>query len=171
MKTSALLILIVFFSLVIVGFAGATEGDESPTFSLHLVILDSFAPIGIGGEYFLGPVGLTGQVTFLPISIDNNFIVFLEPGFGSRFYFRKSTDNSFYTGASLHYMAIFGTLEDMKFNDDYMKVNAFFGFNTLIGRQNSARLAFELGYRFNFGFSGGATSSFVHFQAMIGQVW
>ncbi len=133
MKKSALLIL---FCLVLVGFAGAEE-DVSPTFSLHLVLLDSFAPIGVGGEYFLGPVGLTGQVTFLPISIDNDFVVFLEPGLGSRFYFRESTDNSFYVGASYHYMAIFGTFADSDFSGNYSKINAFFGFNTLLGSKTA----------------------------------
>ena len=157
---------------------GAVAADvSSPSWGFHFVSTDSFAPVGFGAEFFFGPVGLTGQLTFLPIGTSGAFLFLYEPAVGARFYFEPSLDNTFYVGASAHYLSAFGGdssgTSNIPFN--IIRINAMVGFNALFGKNNDIRLAFELGPRYNIATASSTsdqTSWFMlHTQLMFGKIW
>ena len=174
MKRFLFLAALAFFP---VSMVSAADEVEKPQFGLHMILLDSPAFLGVGTEFFLGPVGLSAQFTMLPIGANGAFLFFYEPGLGARYYFRRNTDNSFYTGFSSHYLGAFGgdssSLNNVSLN--VIRFNGIFGYNLLVGEENKGRLAFEIGPRYNLATNTDtadrASWFFVHFQMMFGTVW
>ncbi|MCG8454330.1 MAG: hypothetical protein MI717_14250 [Spirochaetales bacterium] len=174
-KTACILLL--FFCILFSLLGQEKEEASSPWLSLHMIGLNSWAPVGVGAEFFFGPIGLTAQLTVLPLGVNGNFVFMLEPGIGFRGYLNSNLRNSLYFGLSTHYSTGFGIVRggptDIPIN--VLRINALAGFNMLFGTNERGRLAFELGPRYNIGLVKGDTIRpswlLIHAQILMGYTW
>ena len=87
MKKILLCVLILF---VVAGIAWAQEEEkerDKPLGSVSFILIDSYAPIGVGLEFFLGQFGLGPTFTTLFFVAEGNTTFLLEPGAYVRYYF------------------------------------------------------------------------------------
>ena len=144
-----LLALLVF--AVLSGTLGAQEEtpERTPTGAVSFVLTSSFAPIGLGGELFLGKLGVGATFTTLPFGIggaDDTFVLIYEPGLYGRFYPWGPADSFFVTAGASFLSAFFGDTEEVSFLDGKLvKFKFGTGYNVLFGDDNQVRFSFEIG--------------------------
>ncbi len=122
---------------------------KMPIGGLSLMLHGSFAVIGVGGELFLGNLGLGGQFTFLPLGGSDGFLLFYEPGANLRFY-PFGPLNSLYVGLGLSYFRVYGEINSISFTIDpeLFNYNLALGYSVAFGDQKNTRLTLEIGPRF-----------------------
>jgi hypothetical protein len=145
-------VLVVFVGMILLAgpLFGQADDSEEPTGAVGLVLLGSPAVVGIGAELFLDQFGVAGTLTSLPLGGDSGLLLILEPGLYGRFYFSE-LDSSFFVTAGVSYLTLAaGDYGDVGFVDGgIFRVNSGIGYNSFLGRDNSSRVSFEIGPRFN----------------------
>ena len=136
-------------ALLLVMLAGLAFGQEAkrPTAAVSFELFGSvLALMGANAEFFLGPVGLSGEVRFLFFSYGGNFLGFVEPGAAVRFYFSELESSMFLMGG-VSYLTAFGLGSGGAgvTNVGLLKPKAGVGYNVLFGKGNKTRFAIELG--------------------------
>jgi len=135
--------------LMLVLLAGLAFGQEEkrPTAAVSLELFGGIiAPMGIGAEFFLGPVGLGVEVRGLFLGYGGNFIGTVEPGATVRFYF-GDLDSSMFLMAGCSYVTawVIGEGEAGAADFGILKPKVAVGYNALFGKGNKTRFAIELG--------------------------
>lgn len=142
----AILVLVVL--LVVSGLAFAQEQQyKKPAWALDLELFGAIiAPIGVGAEFFLGPIGLGAELRFLFFGMQDVFLGTLEPGATIRFYF-GDLDSSLFLMGGVSYLTgwAMGGGEAAAADFGFLKPKAAVGYNALFGRDNRTRFAVELG--------------------------
>ncbi len=136
-------------ALLLVMLAGLAFGQEAkkPTAAVSFELFGSvLALMGVNVEFFLGPVGLSGEVRGLFFSYSGNFLGFLEPGAAVRFYFSELESSMFLMGG-VSYLTAFGIGSGGSgvTNVGLLKPKAAVGYNALFGKGGKTRFAVELG--------------------------
>jgi hypothetical protein len=170
---------LVLCMLIIVCFAApalAQEGEKEHTGSISFVLANSWAPIGIGAEFFLGQIGLGATFTTFVIGGGDGGVVFvLDPGAYCRLYF-GDISSAFYLMGGVAYLTAVGTYEgDVEALDfGLFKVNAAVGYNAILGKKENARFSIEMGPRYRMITDPDADVIFpllMHFMLMFGTVF
>ena len=134
--------------LMLALLAGLAFGQEAkrPTAAVCLELFGSIiAPIGVGAEFFLGPVGLGIEVRGLFLGMQGNLIGTVEPGAAVRFYF-SDLDSSMFLMGGVSYVTAFALGESSGTAPiGLLKPKAGIGYNALFGKNNKTRFAIELG--------------------------
>jgi hypothetical protein len=134
--------------LMLALLAGLAFGqDKKPTAAVSLELFGGiFAPIGVGAEFFLGPVGLGVELRGLFFGVEETFIGTVEPGATVRFYF-SDLDSSMYLMGGCSYVTGWAISEGEASGADFgiLKPKAGVGYNALFGKSNKTRFAIELG--------------------------
>ena len=139
-------LVVVLMLALLTGLAFGQEGKR-PIGAVSFELGGSFvAPIGVGVEFFLGPVGLGAEVRGLFLSTGGSLVGTVEPGAAVRFYF-ASLDSSMYLMGGVSYLTVFGVGEGAAgvANVGLLKPKAGIGYNALFGKNNRTRFAVELG--------------------------
>lgn len=140
MKRTALVAVLV---LLVVG-AGWAQEAEPRRGAVSLQAGGSLvAPVGVELEFLLGSVGLSVETRLLVLKLGGEWSGTLEPGFNLRFYF-SGVDGSlfFFTGAG--FLSIW-QLNPFSLNQGIVKPRAGFGYNWLLGKDDSWRFGLEIG--------------------------
>ena len=170
-------VLFVIALIFLVGPAFTQEDSEvvDPRGAVNFVLLGSPALVGIGGELFVSDFGVGATFTFLPLGGGDTFILLLEPGAYARYYFGE-LESTFYLMGGLSYLTLAsGSYDDAGFVDGgILRVNGGAGYNSLFGRENTTRFAFEIGPRFNSLVTNTEDEDdlnwiFIHFMLMFGR--
>jgi len=138
---------IVVLVLMLVLLAGLAFGQEKkPTAAVSFELFGSIiAPMGIGAEFFLGPVGLGAELRFLFLGYGGNLVGTVEPGAAVRFYF-GDLDSSMFLMGGVSYVTAFALGESSGMAPvGLLKPKAALGYNALFGKGNKTRFAIELG--------------------------
>ncbi len=173
MKRITFCVMIVFF---IAGAVFAEEGRENPTGSISFILTNSFAPIGLGAEFFLSSFGLGATfTTFVVGSGDGGVVAALEPGAYGRYYF-GDLESTFFITCGASYLTAIGSYEGSVDALDYglLKINVGVGYNSIIGKKENARFSLELGPRYRVITDPSKDVSFpllLHFMLMFGTVF
>jgi len=134
--------------LMLALLAGLAFGQEAkrPTAAVSLELFGSIiAPIGVGAEFFLGPVGLGVEVRGLFLGMQGNLIGTVEPGAAVRFYF-SDLDSSLFLMGGVSYVTAFALGDSTGTAPiGLLKPKAGIGYNALFGKDNRTRFAIELG--------------------------
>ena len=134
--------------LMLALLAGLAFGQEAkrPTAAVSLELFGSIiAPIGVGAEFFLGPVGLGVEVRGLFLGMQGNLIGTVEPGAAVRFYF-SDLDSSLFLMGGVSYVTAFALGDSTGTAPiGLLKPKAGIGYNALFGKDNKTRFAIELG--------------------------
>jgi len=104
------------------------------------------APLGIGAEFFLGPVGLGVEVRGMFLVLGGNGVGTLEPGATVRFYF-GDLDSALFLMAGASYVTgwVIGNGGASTADFGLLKPKVAVGYNALFGRDSRTRFAVELG--------------------------
>lgn len=147
MKQIVICVMIILF---IVGVAWAQEEEKNPTGSISFVLTNSFAPIGLGAEFFLSSFGLGATfTTFVVGSGDGGVVAALEPGAYGRYYF-GDFESTFFITCGVSYLTAIGTYQGSVDALDFglLKINIGVGYHSIIGKKENARFSLELGPRY-----------------------
>jgi hypothetical protein len=150
MKKLLLCVLILF---VVSGVAWAQEKEKkeekNARGSVSFVLVNSYAPIGVGAEFFLGNFGLGATLTTLFFAAEGEAVFVLEPGVYGRFYF-SDLSSTFFISTGVSYLTAVGTygggVDVLDFG--LVKVNVGLGYNAIFGKKENARFSLELGPRY-----------------------
>jgi hypothetical protein len=146
MKRILLCVLLLF---IVAGVAWAQEEQEKPFGSVSFVLIDSYAPIGVGAEFFLGNFGIGATFTTLFFAAEGEAIFLLEPGAYGRYYF-GDLSSTFFISTGVSYLTAVGTYKGdvdlLKYG--LLKVNVGLGYNAIFGKNENARFSLELGPRY-----------------------
>lgn len=126
------------------------NAEERKTGAVGLVLTNSIAFAGIGGELFLGNLGLGATFTFLPIGGGDDMVLFYEPGAYARFYFGNPV-SAMYLMGGMSYFTAAGTSGDsglQAFDGGILNINGGFGYNAMFGDNNATRFFVEVGPRY-----------------------
>jgi hypothetical protein len=130
--------------------AGYISAQDRKTGAVGLVFTDSIAFAGVGGELFLGNLGLGATFTFLPIGGGGNMVIFYEPGAYARFYFGNPV-SAMYLMGGMSYFTAAGSSGDSGLNSwdgGILNINGGFGYNAMFGDNNATRFYIEVGPRY-----------------------
>jgi hypothetical protein len=139
-------LLVVLMLAVLAGLAFGQE-EKKPVAAVSFELFGGIiAPIGIGAEFFLGPVGLGAEVRGIFIGYQGNLIGSVEPGAAVRFYFSQ-LDSTMYLMGGVSYLTAFAIGEGSASTAGVgiLKPKAGIGYNALFGKNNKTRFAIELG--------------------------
>ena len=140
------ILLVILMLALLAGLAFGQE-EKKPTAAVSFELFGSIiAPIGIGAEFFLGPVGLGVELRFLFLGLEGNFIGSVEPGGSVRFYFGDLESSLFLMGG-VSYLTVFAIGEGTASTAGvgFLKPKAGIGYNALFGKDNKTRFAIEVG--------------------------
>jgi len=140
------LVVVVLMLVLLAGLAFGQE-EKKPTAAVSFELFGSvIAPLGIGAEFFLGPVGLGVELRGLFLGYGGSLIGTLEPGAAVRIYF-TDLDSSMFLMAGVSYVTAFaiGNGAAATAPIGLLKPKAAVGYNALFGKKNRTRFAVELG--------------------------
>lgn len=150
------------------------EGEEAPkrNASFNLFLVDSLALAGIGGEWYLGNVGLGATFSFLTFGVEDVNVICWEPGAYLHAYLGNIA-NAPYVGVGATYFSASATdgSQVASINGGLLNVNAIVGYNAFLGDDHGSRFSIEIGPRFVFGIAQGSnvgSMTFFHLQLMYG---
>jgi hypothetical protein len=137
-------VLIVLVLVVLIAGVSWSQEARKPMGAVSFLLGGSIvAPIGVGLEFFLGPVGLSIEARGLFFAYEGTAAGFFDPGAHLRFYF-SSLDSSLYLVAGASYLTVFDT-EAGVVDAGIVKPMGGVGYNALFGRDNRIRFNAELG--------------------------
>jgi hypothetical protein len=140
-------ILLVLVAVVFLAGLGWSEGEVNPKGAVSFELGGGvIAPIGVGVEFFLGPIGLGAEFRFMFIAVEGVMVGALEPGANVRFYF-SNLDSSFFLMGGVSYLTAFAIGEGGAGTAPFgfLKPKAGVGYQALFGKNNKTRFAIELG--------------------------
>lgn len=139
------IVVVVLMLALLAGLAFAQE-EKKPTAAVSFELFGSIiAPMGVGAEFFLGPVGLGVELRGLFLGYGGNMIGTVEPGACVRFYFGE-LDSSMFLMGGVSYVTAFAIGETSGTAPiGLLKPKAAVGYNALFGKSNKTRFAIELG--------------------------
>ena len=171
-------ILCIVIMLCFTSFAWAQEQEEkkNPTGSISFILTDSFAPIGLGVEFFIGNFGIGPTFTTFIVGAAGSGVIFvIEPGAYVRYYF-GDIESTFYVTSGVTYLTAVGTyegnVEALEFG--LLKINAGVGYNSIFGKNENARFSIEFGPRYRILTDPNQDAMFpisLHFMLMFGTVF
>jgi hypothetical protein len=143
---------------------------------VSFILTNSFAPIGLGLEFFIGNFGIGPTfTTFVFGSADTGVVFVVEPGAYARFYF-GDLESTFYVTGGVSYLTAIGTyegdVESLEFG--LLKINTGVGYQTIFGKKENARFSIELGPRYRILTGTDENVNFpllLHFMLMFGTVF
>ena len=145
------ILLCVFLLFIVAGAAWAQEEEKEQIGSISFVLIDSYAPIGIGAEFFLGNFGVGATFTTLFFATEGEWVFALEPGAYGRYYF-GDLSSTFFVSAGVSYLTAAGSyggdVDLLKYG--LLKVNIGLGYNAIFGKNQNARFSLELGPRYRY---------------------
>jgi len=101
------------------------------------------APVGVELEFLLGSVGFSVESRLLVLKLRGDWVGSLEPGINLRYYFGDVEGGLFFfTGVSFLSLWQFSPFS---LDQGVLKPRAGFGYNWLLGEQNTWRLGLEVG--------------------------
>jgi len=137
-------VLIALIVFALVGGMAWSQEESQPRSSVSFVLGGSLvAPIGVGFEFFVGTVGIAGEVRGLFLAVEGDAIGTLEPGVYLRFYF-SDLDSSFYLFGGSSYLTVWDSQAGVV-DAGILKPKAGVGYNALFGKDNRTRFNVELG--------------------------
>ena len=137
-------VLIALIVLVLVGGMAWSQEESQPRGAVSFILGGSLvAPIGLGFEFFVGPVGIAAEVRGLFLAVGGDAIGTLEPGAYVRFYF-SDLDSSFYLFGGSSYLAVWDS-EAGVVDAGILKPKAGVGYSAMFGKDNRTRFNVELG--------------------------
>jgi len=140
MKRTAFVVVLV---LLVVGAASAQEAEPARG-ALSLQGGGSLvAPVGIELEFLTGSVGLSLETRLLVWKLGGDWSGTLEPGINLRFYF-SGVDRSLFFFAGVSFLSLW-TLSPFSLGQGILKPRTGFGYNWLLGAEDSWRLGLEIG--------------------------
>jgi hypothetical protein len=171
------ILLCVFILFIVAGIAWAQEEKEEkkPIGSVSFVLINSYAPIGIGLEFFLGKFGIGPTLTTFFFVAEGDWVFLLEPGAYGRFYF-GDLSSTFFISTGVSYLTAVGAYAgDVDLlNFGLLKVNVGVGYNAIIGKNENARFSLELGPRYRYVTDPDYDVTFplvIHFMLLFGTVF
>jgi hypothetical protein len=137
-------VVVVLVTLLLLSSLAWAQEAPKPRYAAQLVIGGFFAaPIGIGGEMFLGPVGLEAEVRGIFFSLEGVAFGTLEPGVNVKWYF-SDLDSTLYLTGGVSY-AMFWATEGGVANGGLLQPKAALGYHALFGKNERTRFGVELG--------------------------
>jgi hypothetical protein len=127
------------------------NAEENKNGAVGLVLTNSIAFSGIGGELFLGNLGIGATFTFLPIGGGGDMVLFYEPGAYARFYFGNPASAMYLMGGMSYFTAAGSDSGDsglQAFDGGILNINGGFGYNSMFGDNNATRFYIEVGPRY-----------------------
>lgn len=137
------IVLVLLLAILFVGM-GWTDGRSVPRGAVALQGGGSLvAPAGVELEFLLGPVGLSVETRLLVWKPGGQWSGTLEPGFNMRFYF-DGVDGSLFFFAGAGFLSLW-SLSPFSLDQGILKPRTGFGYNWLLGGEDSWRLGLEIG--------------------------
>ena len=137
-------IVIVLVVLLVVAGVGWSQEGSKPRYGAQLVIgANILAPIGVGFEAFLGPVGLEAELRGLYFGAGGEYFGTIDPAVNAKFYFSE-LDSTLYLTAGVGY-ATFWFAGEGTANGGLLQPRAALGYHALFGRNDTTRFGIELG--------------------------
>jgi hypothetical protein len=137
-------VLIVLIALLLLSSLAWSQESPKPRFAAQLVIGGFIlAPIGVGGELFLGPVGLEAEVRGLFFGTADGTFGTVEPAVNAQFYF-SSLDSTLYLTAGISYATVWASGEGVA-SSGLLQPKAALGYHALFGKNDRTRFGVELG--------------------------
>jgi hypothetical protein len=136
-------ILVILIILVFIGGLAWSQ-DSNPRAAITFNLGGAFlAPIGVGVEFFVPPLGIVGEVRGLFAAYEGTAVGAIEPGAYARVYFNE-IDSSLFAFGGVSYMTLWdsdvGTVDA-----GILKPKAGLGYGALFGDSNRIRFFVELG--------------------------
>jgi hypothetical protein len=137
-------VLIALVVLLLLSSLAWSQEASKPRFAAQLV-LGGFllAPIGIGGELFLGPVGLEVELRGLYFGLSGYYFGSVEPAANVKFYF-TDLDSTLYLTGGVSYATFWATDAGIA-DGGLLQPKAAVGYHSLFGKANRTRFGVELG--------------------------
>lgn len=143
MKKTALLLIVL---ALVAGLAWSQE-TATPRGSVSMLLGGNvLAPIGVGVEFFLGNIGIVGELRGLFFGAEGNFVGTVEPGAYARFYF-SGPDSSLYLSGGVSYWTAWSSEEVAQ--GGLVRPRAAVGYSALFGKGERTRFHMELGGTWN----------------------
>ena len=137
------IVVVLLLAILFVGM-GWTDGPPVPKGAVALQAGGSLvAPAGVELEFLTGPVGLSLETRFLVWKLGGDWSGTLEPGINLRFYF-SGLDRSMFFFAGVSFLSLW-TLSPFSMDQGILKPRTGFGYNLLLGAEDSWRLGLEIG--------------------------
>ena len=141
-----LLIILIVLSLPL---GGAFSG---PIGAASLVLTDSLAFFGLGGEFFAGPFGIGLTLTSFVFEGEDSLHLLYEPG-GYIHYYTGNLADTFYILAGLTYLDTAVELSPNRgwpslVRNGLLNINAGLGYHTFLGTLDRFRFSVEFGPRY-----------------------
>jgi hypothetical protein len=165
-------ILLVLVAVVFLAGMSWSEGEANEAKLLGALSFEvggSFvAPMGVGVEFFLGPVSLGAELRFFYWMFDKVGVITLDPGATVRVFF-SGLDSSMYIFAGASYLTGFAVSGGQSTGAPFglLKPKAGLGYGALFGKKNNVRFAVELGAVYFVPMFEGSVLSTVDFPSMI----
>ena len=136
-------VLVMLLAILFVGMAWT----DSPPVLKGAVSLQGggslVAPAGVELEFLAGTVGLSLETRLLVWKLGGDWSGTLEPGINLRFYF-SGVDRSLFFFAGVSFLSLW-TLSPFSLGQGILKPRTGFGYNWLLGAEDSWRLGLEIG--------------------------
>ena len=137
-------IVVVLLLAILFEGIGWTDGPPVPKGAVSLQAGGSLvAPAGVELEFLAGPVGLSLETRLLVWKLGGDWSGILEPGINLRFYF-GGFDRSLFFFAGVSFLSLW-TLRPFSMEQGILKPRTGFGYNWLLGAEDSWRLGLEIG--------------------------
>jgi hypothetical protein len=137
-------VLILVVALLLLATLVWSQEETKPRFAAQLVVGGFIlAPIGVGGEVFLGPLGLELELRGLYFGIEGSYFGTFEPAANVKFYFRD-LDSTLYLTGGISY-AMFWATDAGVSDGGLLQPKAALGYHALFGKANRTRFGIELG--------------------------
>ena len=101
------------------------------------------APVGVELEFLLGSVGFSVESRLLVLKLKGDWVGTLEPGINLRYYF-GDIDGSLFVFTGVSFLSLW-QFSPFSLDQGILKPRAGFGYNWLLGKQNTWRLGLEVG--------------------------
>jgi hypothetical protein len=140
-------ILVLLFVLLLVGGLAWSQEAKKPVAALSFLLGGSIiAPLGVGAEFFVGPVGIGAELRGLFLAVEGSAVGTLEPGAYVHFYFSE-LESSLYLMGGLSYLTAWGVGDGSSgvVEAGILKPKAGVGYNALFGKNDRIRFAAEVG--------------------------
>jgi hypothetical protein len=148
MKRIILYVTIILF-IFGTGTIWAQEEEKNPVGSISFILTNSFAPIGLGAEFFLGNFGLGGTFTTFIAGTEGGIGFLVEPGAYVRYYFGDLESTFFFMGGVSYLTAgtaYEGDVDALDFG--LLKINTGVGYHAMMGKKAKGRFSIEMGPRY-----------------------
>jgi hypothetical protein len=137
------IVVVLLLAILFVGM-GWTDGPPVPKGAVALQAGGSLvAPAGVELEFLAGPVGFSLETRLLVWKLGGEWSGVLEPGINLRFYF-GGFDRSLFFFAGVSFLSLW-TLSPFSMDQGILKPRTGFGYNWLLGAEDSWRLGLEVG--------------------------